>query len=262
LEHLDRIRHIQGFHKCKFIVIPESNLALESSHIEESLQQALNPTEYYVIQEDKDKPGFRTDNKLKEIGTNILKSVIDYGQLKFHEKFFTSPMGQNLDKYMQEYKTSFDLPRDYLDDARNNPQSVAREKMLEIAKVQLKEELTRQLKNWKEEIVLDKRQIAKRFYSGKYGGKPDDLCMCLVGGMVMIKKWMITIRDAIEDSNLGNNTTTNTVFGLTSNTMKKNLLNKPPNCCYITKFSSSCLTMQIEYHTTFRKELMSFVLFL
>jgi hypothetical protein len=221
LEHLDKIRHIDGFHKCMFIIMPESNFALESSHIEESLKQSLAPSEYHIIREDKEKAGFLTDTQLKEMGTNILKSLIDYGEVRFHANFFTCPSGSNLDKYMQDYKMALDLPQYYLSDALNNPQSEARANILEIAKVQLKEEIVRQLKDWKEEVILDKRQIPKRFYSGKYGNKPDDLAMCLVGGMVMVKKWRNSIREGLTGMNgLNPQNVTSSGYSLTPQNIK------------------------------------------
>jgi hypothetical protein len=154
---------------------------------------------------------------LKEVGTNILQSLIDYGELRFHSKFFTSPSGANLEKYMQDYQMSMDLPQYYLSDAINNPDSEARANVLKIAAFQLKEEIVRQLKDWKEEVVLDKRQLPKRFYSGKYGGKPDDLAMCFVGGMVMIKKFRNAIEETLKElPGLGRQSVTSAGYSLTS----------------------------------------------
>jgi hypothetical protein len=197
--------------------MPESNMSLASSLIEENLKQSLRPNEYYIIKEDRQTPGFRTDTGLKELGTNILRSLLDYGQLRFHAAFFTCPSGPNLEKYLNEYKTTLDLPQAYITEAVNNPDSEARRNFLKIAVVQVKEELVRQLKDWKEEVVLNNRGDPKRFYSGKYGNKPDDMTMCLVGGMVMVKKYRHTVQESLEDiSGMDARTTNTTSYGLST----------------------------------------------
>lgn len=174
-------------------------MGLATSNIVATLKQKLRPDEYYVIQEDKTQKGFRTDNELKAVGTHDLKEVILYNQLKFHIHFFTCPAGENLNKYMDAIR-SLDFPASKLSEAVANPQSEIRHRILEFAKCQLKEEIVNQLKAWAEEVIVDARGNVKTLYSGKNGGKPDDMCMCLVGGIVMIKKWTFTIRSAIQKS--------------------------------------------------------------
>lgn len=197
--------------------MPESNMSLATSNIVVSLQQKLRPDEYYVIEEDKNNKGFRTDNDLKAVGTSDLREVIQYNQLRFHTHFFTCPAGENLNKYMDAIRT-LDFPTSKLNEALINPQSEIRYRILDFAKCQLKEEIVNQLKAWSEEVIVDARGNVKTLYSGKHGGKPDDLCMCLVGGVVMIRKWTFAIRRAIQDNaNMIRNTVFNSGYDLVPN---------------------------------------------
>ena len=197
MEHLDKVRKIPGLEECYFVIMPESNLALTTSNIVDSLKTKLTPDEYYIINEDKGEKGFRTDNGLKAIGTHVLKNIIEYNHLRFHNKFFTCPSGKNLQKYLQAYQSSIDVSPNFFSEACNNPESEANRIIVKIAIVQLKEEIIRQLKDWKEEIIIDVKGNTKTFYSGKHGNKPDDICMCFVGGIIMIRKWIFTIRNAL-----------------------------------------------------------------
>jgi len=188
------------FARTQFIIMPESNLALASSTIKDNLNQVLNKNEFHILGEDGDRPGWRTDNQLKEIGTALLKNVLECGSLRFHSSFFTRPAGKNLEKYFQQYKNNINLTAAFYESAMNDQNSKARSKILDLAVHQLREEIVRQFCDWKEEIIYDVRGNAKKFYSGKYGQKPDDLCMCFVGGILMVKKWQNTVRMAIRDA--------------------------------------------------------------
>jgi len=110
--------------------------------------------------EDKDKPGWRTDNTVKELGSQLVRQLVMKGYFIFHKNFFTRASGENL-----------------------------------------KEQIITQLREWKEEIRQDKNLLEKRFYSGKYNGKPDDLAMCIVGGSHMIMKWMNSAHKEEERNN-------------------------------------------------------------
>jgi len=174
--------------------MPESNLALESSHIADHLENNLASDEYIIVKEDGEKPGFKTDNRLKRIGTQSLKNLLLKGQVRFHKNFFTSPSGLNLEKYLTKLRTTLGVADNFYEKAVSDQSSRAREVILPLAIVSVKEEILNQLSAWKEQVVTAKDGSTKTFYTGKIGGKPDDMAMCMVAACVVIKKFSFTVQ--------------------------------------------------------------------
>lgn len=178
--------------------MPESNLGLESSNIAENIQNNFRPGEYHILKDDKDKHGFRTDHDLKEIGSNVLREFLCYGYVRFHKDFFTCPVGKNLEKYLDRLREGTLSESDtFFQSAITIPGGQERLKVLDIAKSYLKEEIIAQFRNWKERTEVDKNGLTKKFYSGKYGGKTDDIMMCIIAASVYVKRWQNTISQTV-----------------------------------------------------------------
>jgi hypothetical protein len=189
-EHCTHIRqNIPGCQRSKFIFMPESNLALTSSYFHENIKNTFHPSEYEVIMEDRDRPGWRTDKELKVLGTKLLKPLIIMNCLRFHYHFFTCPSGENMKKYANKLVKTGTIRRRYYQASIDNPDSEASHAIRDVAKYDVMHEIVRQLSDWKEEVIISPiTGEAKTTYSGKHGGKTDDLAMCLIGGVVMIRK--------------------------------------------------------------------------
>lgn len=174
--------------------MPESNFALESSHIAVEMSSTFGPHEYEVIAEDRDRPGWRTDNDLKALGTRLLQSIIGTSTLRFHKNFFTCPAGENLKKYASVLSRKGFIDNNYYQTAISNAASEARETIRDLAKYDVRTEIINQLKQWSQEkIVSPVTNEVKTKYHGKFGGKPDDLALCLIAAPFLIRKRQNTV---------------------------------------------------------------------
>lgn len=140
--------------------------------------------------EDGDRPGFRTDNKSKAIGTRLVQQLVNMNCLKFHKKFFTSPMGNNLKQYASKIVSRIGtISTEYYNSAVNNADSNAREQICEVAAFAVKERIIQQLSNWTEERIESEQTFEiKVRYHGKAGGQKDDMAVCIISAPLFIRK--------------------------------------------------------------------------
>ena len=174
--------------------MPESNFGLESSHIAVEMSSTFGRHEYDIFAEDRDRPGWRTDNELKALGTRLLQSIIGTGTLRFHKHFFTCPAGENLKKYASTLSRRGVIDQSFYQAAISNPASEARETIRDMAKYDVRLELINQLKQWSQEkIVSPITNEVKTKFHGKFGGKPDDMALCIIAAPFLIRKRQNTI---------------------------------------------------------------------
>lgn len=174
--------------------MPESNFALESSHIAETMTQTFLPTQYEIIYEDNGKPGWRTDQDTKAVGTRLTQSLIGSNTLRLHRLFFTSPAGENIKKYSSKFAKAGTITIDYYQMSIKFPESEARETIRNLARYDVRQELINQLGRWSQEKTISPitGEIKTKFH-GKFHGKPDDLAMCIISAPLLIRKRQATI---------------------------------------------------------------------
>ena len=194
-EHITHItKNITGCSRSLFVIMPESNFALESSHIAETMAHTFLPNQYEIIQEDRDRVGWRTDQETKAVGTRLLQSLVGSNSLRLHRSFFTSPSGENIKKYSSKFAKAGTITPDYYQMSIQFPDSEARETIRNIAKFDVRQEIISQLGRWSQEKSISPiTGEVKTKYHGKFNGKPDDMALCIISAPLLIKKRQATV---------------------------------------------------------------------
>jgi len=144
-KHIFAIRKIPSLEQCNVIVMIESNFGKEYEWVARDIQNA-KIKDVYFMEEDKDRPGIRTDNQLKINMAVLMNEKLRNNELKIFEHFICVGYG--------EKKITTDT---------------------------MKKDLFDQLRNFSK-IVIQSRDIykeAKVFYSGKDGNGYDDHVIAL-----------------------------------------------------------------------------------
>ena len=160
IQHLHSIRRLEGFDNVRFVITIENNLGIATGRLFKAIY--ANIKNFLVITKDgydlpnvviARKSGVQQTPKTKEMMYYALKDIINYEQLRFYKPNVTTYVPKGRRGY--DHKALFGL---------------------------LKKMLQRQLTDF---CVINKQpndpvfQEIKRSYSGKEGGKKDDLCMAL-----------------------------------------------------------------------------------
>lgn len=90
-KHLDTIRRMNEFSSARFVIMPESNLGFEASHIVRYLENSS----FNIISmlEDDDRPGIKNDNDTKRQMAKGLALMIHADQVVYYTSFFTTSPG-------------------------------------------------------------------------------------------------------------------------------------------------------------------------
>ena len=75
-----------GFESATIVFVPESNLAFEGYHQANRLRKT-GVSNLCIMEEDDNRPGIRTDHKLKKAMSTALRDKIVKGHLRFHRSF-------------------------------------------------------------------------------------------------------------------------------------------------------------------------------
>jgi hypothetical protein len=131
---------IPGAQKSVFVLTVESNLGMAALHHQEWVSD-VEQQQLCVLHEDKDKPGIRTDDKLKEYMQKVMCDVLQDERLYFHSNMVTCDPKKTRDMMIKEYVEQLNNYAKITDPPKNP--------------------------GGKPKIV----------YTGKLGGKNDDLCI-------------------------------------------------------------------------------------
>lgn len=89
INHIKRLRMIEGMEQAMVVIAPESNLANEAMHHEYFIKKA-GLINVCIMREDRDnKPGIRIDNGIKRTMAMQFNQVLSGNMVYFHEKFVT-----------------------------------------------------------------------------------------------------------------------------------------------------------------------------
>lgn len=89
ISHIKMLQAQSVFSAARFVVIPENNLGFEAVHLSSEVTQTFNPDEVICFQEDMQKAGVKTDNRLK-LGLALgFKRVLDTESVHFWGDFMS-----------------------------------------------------------------------------------------------------------------------------------------------------------------------------
>jgi hypothetical protein len=165
------------------VIVPESNLAWEHSHIADELKLNFGverPGNYIVMREDETRVGIKTNDSLKWAMTRGLDLEFEKRSLRFHREMFS--VGTRLPPSDIEVPDPEERERLY-----PPPTPLERADFANRAREELVDQLTRWTRTIKPR--KDPEQPPHIHVDGKVGGRPDDNALALMLCNTMCKRF-------------------------------------------------------------------------
>lgn len=217
---MERVRRVAGCEKTTIVVIPESNLGFEASHIADHLREHFGepaPGNYVIMEEDDNRSGVRTNEPLKAAMTTSMDLMLQRRCIRFHQNFFSvgepavmeaseeasalasanksTRAGQFMGSMVGTARdtipnvSDFEIERRRREQQLNNQSPIKEQEEADKAR----DVLVRHLRVWTRTIKPRKDQTDTRgpivIYTGKLGSETDDDTMALLIGNTYRKRF-------------------------------------------------------------------------